>query len=171
MLKLRFQYFGHLMGSTDSSEKTLMLGKIEDRRRRGRQGMRWLDSITDSMDMTLSKLPRDSEGQGSLACGISTGSQRVRHDLVTEQQQPMSSCFRNRENVTFDSSVTPWTVACQVSLSTRFSRQEEWSGLPFPSPRDLPDPWIKHLLYCRWILYHWATREAQKPKYWTKSED
>ena len=56
MLKLKLQYFGHLMGRTDSFEKTLMLGKIEDGRRRGRQRMQWLDGITDSMNMNLSKL-------------------------------------------------------------------------------------------------------------------
>ena len=67
-LNLKLQYFGHLMRRTDSFEKTLMLGKMEGRRRRGRQRMRWLDGITNSLLMSLSKLLGVGDGQGSLAC-------------------------------------------------------------------------------------------------------
>ena len=73
MLKLKLQYFGHLMGRTNSLEKTLMLRKIEGRRRRGWQRMRSLDGITNSKDMSLSKLREMGEGQGSLACYSSRG--------------------------------------------------------------------------------------------------
>ena len=79
MLKLKLQYFGHLMRRADSLEKTLMLGKIEGRRRRGRQRMRWLDGITDTMDMGLGglrELAMDREAWHAVVHGIT----KIRHD-------------------------------------------------------------------------------------------
>ena len=84
MLKLKLQYFGHLMRRADSLKETLMLEKIEGKRRRGRQRMKWLDSITKSMDMNLSKFwetVKDREAWHSAFHGVI----RIRYNLVTEQ--------------------------------------------------------------------------------------
>ena len=81
MLKLKFQYFGHLMGRADSLEKTLMLGKIEGRRRRGQQRMRWLDGMIDLVDMSLSKpqeLVIDREAWHVVVHGIAKSQTRLR---------------------------------------------------------------------------------------------
>ena len=86
MLKLKLQNFGHLMGRADSLEKILMLGKIEGKMERGQQRMRWLDSITNSVDMNLSKLQKIM-GDGGAWPATVRGLQRVQYDLATEQQQ------------------------------------------------------------------------------------
>ena len=85
MLKLKLQYFGHLIPRADSLEKTLMLGNIEGERRKGQQRMTWFESITDSMDVNLNRLG-GSGRQRSLVCYSPWGC-RVRHNLVTEKQQ------------------------------------------------------------------------------------
>ena len=130
MLKLKLQYFGHLMWRTDSLEKSLMLGKIEGRRRRGWQRMRWLDSITNSLDMSLSKLQEMVKNREAWHAAVH-GITKVRYDWVTEQQQgskrPGAMCS--------------WSSSSQHLLSVGegqvFSHLQNNSGerpIPLPHP-------------------------------------
>ena len=135
MLKLKLQYFGHLIQRTDWLEKILMLGKIEGRRRRGWKRMRWLDGITDSMDVTLSKL-RSWWWTGRPGMLQFIGSQRVRHDLATELNWNIfivtSSNSKNKEteNKGKKSSIICKLVPFETTLSQPCTKSlEKWEDL------------------------------------------
>ena len=147
LLKLNLQYLGHLMQRANSLVKTLMLGKVEVKRRRGWQRMRWRDSITKSMDLNLSKLWQTMEGRETWCAAV--------HGAAKCQTQ-----LSNRTTTTLKNSKTPWTLF--IKQTKEDSESKEGSSGRHPRTQALPWQWVP------WVFCHRysrsSSREASNPE-------
>ena len=159
-LKLNLQYFGYLMWRADSLEKTLMLGKIDSRRRSGQQRMRWLDGIIDLMNMSLSKFRKTVKDRGSLACWSLRGWKSWTWQQLNNNHKIHAIIIYVLYTLcdSMDCSL-PGSSVHEILQSRIFEEvamhSSRWSSLPC----------LSHLP-CRWILYCWATREAININIW-----
>ena len=162
MLKLKFQYFGHLMQTADSLEKSLMLGTVEGRRRRGHQRMRWLDGITNAMD-ELGQTLGDEWGIRRPGVLQSMGSQRVGHNWVTKQQQfylCVLACVLSHFCHVWlcdPMDCSPPGSSVHGILQTRIL---EWVAIPFAKGSSQPRDWSPVSCTAGSFFTDWATRDT-----------
>ena len=165
MLKLKLEYFGHLTWRADSLEKTLMLGKIEGKRRKDWQRMKWLRSINNSVDINLSKLHKTVKDRGAWHAAAHGGHKELD---MTEQLNNTNNIHNTKASTSESESESCSVMSDYLQLHRLYSpgilqaRLLEWVDVPFNSRSSQPRDWTQvSLIAGRFFFTIWATREAQ----------